>query len=150
MNLRTELEPNIKKAEELYSQVLELLTKFDVAFDNFDENEMDYIVEQINLLTNKFIDKEDIYEYWSYTSIEDLTFSFALPSPIKVDDITEDEISEIKNRIEVLSDYDDNQQKSISEYLFDKNVILSLGLIDHFYRPLLSFYETNSTNVIYL
>nr|WP_315193856.1 hypothetical protein [uncultured Flavobacterium sp.] len=150
MKLRNELEPNIKKAEELFPLAMELLMKFDVAFNNFDENEMDNIIKQINQLTNNQIDKEDIYKYWGYTSAEDLVFSFVLPFPARIESITKEEISEIKQRIELLSKYDDNEQKSISEYLFNQNVQLSFGLINEYYSPLLDYYESDSKNIIYL
>lgn len=150
MKLRDELEPNIKKAEELFPIAMELLMKFDVAFNNFDVNEMDHIITQINQLTNNQIDKEDVYEYWGYTSAEDLVFSFVLPVPIRVESITKEEISEIKKRIELLSEYDENEQKSISEYLFNQNVQLSFVLINEYYSPLLDFYESDAKNIIYL
>lgn len=150
MKLRDELEPNIKKAEELFPIAMELLMQFDVAFDVFNENEMDEIITQINQLTDNQFDKEDIYEYWGYTSEEDLVFSFVLPAPIRVESITKEEISEIKQRIKLLLEYDEDEQKNISEFLFNKNVNLSLGLIDNFYAPLLSTYESDSKNIIYL
>ena len=150
MKLPNELETNIKEAEKNYPIVKELLVKFDRAFDDFDENEMDIIIHELNQLTDKQIDKEDIFDYWEYTNQEDLAFSLALPDPDRVDSITKEEISEIKQRIEILHEFDEEQQKNISEFLFNNNVNIAMTLIDNHYTPLLNQYDAKSNNVIYL
>lgn len=150
MNLRNELQPDIKEAERRFPIIKQLLEKFDIAFDDFDEEEMDTIIDQINQLTLKQIDKEDIYEYWGYTSQEDLAFSLALPDPQKIDTITQEEKTEIKQYIDTLYEFDEDQQKNISEFLFLNNVNVAMGLIDNYYTPLLNLYDTKNDNIIYL
>ena len=95
MKLRTELEPNIERAEKLFPEVLSLISKFDEAFDKSDKDLMDATVNQLNKLTGKSISKDDLYEYWGYTSIEDLAFDISLASPQKVKNITNEEVIEI-------------------------------------------------------
>jgi len=151
MNLRKELEPNIEKSEQLFPKVLDLISKFDEAFDEFNIKKMDDIIDQINLLIDKEIDKEDIYEYWGYTSAEDLAFGLTLTLPRHAFPITEEELSEIKNRIQILLDADENMEKSISTFLFENEVSVATVLIEDYYDLIIN--HNNSTrpdNIIYL
>lgn len=151
MELRPELEPNIKKAEELFPKVIALISQFDDGFDHGDMNKMDFALKELSTLIKKEIEKEDLYEYWSYTSIEDLAFKLSLPSPKKVDNISEQEVLEINERIESLEEADETLDKSISKYLFDKGVVLSYILVDEYYNPLLEINDPSPpSNVIHL
>ena len=151
MKIRKELEPNIEKSEQLFPILLDLISKFDHAFDAFDKKKMDEIIHQINLLIDKEIDKEDIYEYWGYTSAEDLAFGLTLTLPKHAFPITEEELSEIKSRIQILLDADENMEKSISTFLFEKEVSVASVLIDEYYSLIIDHYNsTRPGNIIYL
>ena len=136
MILRDELEPNIKKAEVLYADIITLIKAYDNStgdiLNKADRPKMISILEKISLLTNKNITEEDLVEYWSCTCIEDLTFSIALPDANKVDKITADEITEVKNRLESLNRKDKFYWKRISPYLFDKGVSFTEGLHSYY------------------
>lgn len=149
MKLPKEFEPNLKKAEKLFPLVLELISNFDEAFDNSNQNKLNEIVHQINQLTENKINKEDLYEYWGYTSKENLAFSLSLPNPIEKNSISIQEIMEIKKRIKLLEEYNEDVEKKISKYLFDNKVNIAYVLIEHHYSPLLELYDSD-TNVIYL
>ncbi|WP_299438558.1 hypothetical protein [uncultured Aquimarina sp.] len=150
MKLRTELEPNIERAEELFTEILSLISKFDSAFDQGDEDLMDTTVNQLNELTGKSISKDDLYEYWGYTSIEDLAFDISLPSPQKVENITNDEVIEIKRRIETIFEQSEDYFKKLSPFLIKQGATLVEGL-DNYYNELLDKnIPTPPDKVIYL
>tara|TARA_R110002074_G_scaffold161480_1_gene319261 strand:+ start:1667 stop:2131 length:465 start_codon:yes stop_codon:yes gene_type:complete len=136
MILRNELEPDIKKAETLYSDVLSLIMEYDDStadiLNRADRPKMISIIEKLSLLTNKRITDDDLLEYWGSTNIEDLAFSLALPEPNKVDKITVDEITEVKNRLKSLNEKDNLYWKKLSSYLFDKGVSFSEGLYPYY------------------
>ena len=118
MILRNELEPDIKKAETLYPDVLSLIMEYDDStadiLNKADRPKMISIIKKLSLLTNKEITDDDLLEYWGSTSIEDLAFSLALPEPNRVDKITVDEITEVKNRLESLNEKDNLYWKKLS------------------------------------
>ncbi len=134
--LRDELEPNIKKAEKSFLQVLTLISKFDIVVDKGDENKMAHVISQLNEVTGKCITKDDLHEYWGYTSIESLAFDISLPSPSKVENITTMEIVEIKIRLEKLIEQEQSYFEKLSEKLVDQGVSMVDGL-EEYYRDLL-------------
>lgn len=81
--LRKELEPDIEKAEEILSKVIELITHYDDACDNGNARKQELVIEQISNLTQKNISQQDLSEYWGYISKEDLAYQFAIPNPSK-------------------------------------------------------------------
>lgn len=102
MELRPELEPQLEVAEKLLPRIFELISLFDDGFDSGgDEGEakMASAISQISSLTNQNITAYDLYEYWGYTTQEDLAFSLSIPEGIRVDSISNEELIEIINRI---------------------------------------------------
>jgi hypothetical protein len=132
MILRNELEPDFKKAETLYPDILSLIMEYEDSIgdslNKTDRPKIISIIKKLSLLTNKEINDDDLVEYWSCICIEDLAFSLALPEPNRVDKITADEITEVKNRLESLNEKDNLYWKKLSSYLFNKGVSFTEGL----------------------
>ena len=131
MNLRTELEPKIEIAENLFPQIMELISKYDEAYDIGDKQGMQSTIDKINLLTNKNLKIEDLFEYWEGESQEEIAFKISLPEPIKVENISKEELLEILKRIQCFDD------EGISCKLSELDVPLSDALVYTYYIPLL-------------
>ena len=131
MILREELEPQITIAEELFPKIFDLISLYDSGYDNGDEEKMKTAINQINFLTNKNINVEDLFEYWEGESQKELAFRLSLPNPLNVDCITKDELIEIVRRMQ---SFDDN---GISEKLSDLGVPLSSVLSYNYYAELI-------------
>lgn len=131
MTLRAELEPKIEIAEKIFPQVIELITLYDDGYDNSDRHKVETAISKINALTNKNIQEDDLLEYWGAESREELAFKLSIPDPIKVDNISRDELLEIINRIESFED------KGISDKLLELGIPLSYILAYGYYLPLL-------------
>jgi hypothetical protein len=99
MKLRSELEPKIGVAEKLFPQVIDLISKYDNACDEGDVKRIEMTIHQINELTNKGINEDDLFEYWGAQDIEDVAFKLSVPSPLKVENFTKAELLEIIRRI---------------------------------------------------
>ena len=135
MKLRFELEPRIDIAEKLFPQVIELISKYDDACDEGNVKKIASAIKAINELTSKGISEEDLFEYWGAENIEDVAFKLSVPDPVKVDNITREELLEIIRRIRCIfsESYIENSINSsissihfinISDYYFsliDKN-----------------------------
>ena len=131
MKLRPELEPKIATAEKLFPQIVELITIYDDGYDNDDREKIATAINQINSLTGKNITEDDLFEYWEGYSKEELALQFAIPEPVKVDNITKDELLEIMKRMQ---SFDDD---GISETLSALGAPLSYILTYEYYSPLL-------------
>jgi hypothetical protein len=131
MKLRPELEPNILLVEKLYFEILTLIAQYDDAHDNEDESKIKSVINKIRALTGKNINEDDLFEYWEAGSAGELAFSFALPEPLKVGEITESELLEIIKRRIAFND------EGISNILSEAGVPLSSLLAYQYYSPLL-------------
>jgi len=131
MKLRAELEPKIDVAEQLFPELMRLISLYDDGYDNEDRQKVESAIKQMNLLTNKDINEEDLFEYWEAESQEELAFKLSLPEPVKAGNISKEELLEIIERIQ---SFDDD---GISEVLSDANVPLSSILAEAYYLPLL-------------
>ena len=129
MILRAELEPQITIAEALFPKIFDLISLYDRGYDNGDEEKIKIAINQINFLTHKNINVEDLFEYWEGESQEELTFRLSLPNPLKVDNITKEELIEIVRRMQ---SFDDN---GISEKLSNLGVPLR-GVLNYYYAEL--------------
>jgi hypothetical protein len=109
----------------------ELISLYDRGYDNGDEEKMKIAINQINSLTDKNINLEDLFEYWEGESQEELTFRLSLPNPLKVDSVTKEELMEIVRRMQ---SFDDN---GISKKLSDLGVPLSSVLNYDYYTELI-------------
>lgn len=102
MKLRKELEPNNSTVEfknELKSKIeqIELLL----------ENEKTAIgeIEEFNKLTGREYDEYYFLNYWRSISIDDFVDEASNPYPVKLNDITKDELIELVRRIEDIETY---------------------------------------------
>jgi hypothetical protein len=124
MILRSELKPNINLAEKLFPQLLELITLYDD--DNIEE-----IISNINTISGKMIEAEYLLEYWGSESIEEFVFKLALPVPIRVENITYEELLQIISYVQC------PDKDFVLQTLVDYNLDISYLLAEGFYLPLL-------------
>ncbi len=104
MELRVEIEPEIKKAEKIFPSVLKILKDYTKYVDeNGDEENVEYnrVVVFLSELTGKDITKYNyaIWEYWEADGEYRESFKIALPNPKIVSRITKEELTEIVKRI---------------------------------------------------
>lgn len=104
MKLRTEIEPDIDKAENLFPKILKCLTSYTKYVDeNGDEENIEYnkVVHYLSELTGKNIAEYDyaIWEYWEADGECKEAFKIALSTPKVVSEITIEELTEIVKRI---------------------------------------------------
>ncbi|WP_025124315.1 type 2 periplasmic-binding domain-containing protein [Myroides odoratimimus] len=126
MKLRPELEPQIEVAERLFSQILKLIAQYDD-----DTSKIEEIILKINTITDKNIKESELLEYWGRESAEELAFKIALPNPLKVDNITQEELVEIINRIQFTSD------EIVVENFKGYDISLNYLLAYEYYLPLI-------------
>lgn len=106
--LRTEIEPDILWAEQVYPKVVDALLNYtDLVDRNGDEDGSAYqkVIDYLTELTGKDIANRDyaIWEYWEAGGVHHESFKIALPDPKVVTDISYDELWEIVHRIVELS-----------------------------------------------
>ncbi|MBO0589898.1 hypothetical protein I2486_00615 [Cellulophaga sp. E16_2] len=104
MKLRTEIEPDIHKAETIFPSVLKSITDYTVfVAKNGDEGNIEYqkVVTYLSELTGKNIEEHDymIWEYWEGDGEHRESFKIALSEPNVVSDTTLSELTEIIKRI---------------------------------------------------
>ncbi len=154
MILRQELEPDIKIAEELYPQILKLIQEFDEStgdiLNETDTKKMKSSIESINLLTGMELAPDDLFEYWASTSIEDFAFAISLPSPKKVDNISHQEIEEIKFRISLIENGEYLKLENESPFLANKGVFIYTALLSYYNELLYRNVPTPPEETIYL
>lgn len=127
-NLRTEIEPQIEIAEKHYSEILTIINNYEKYVDeNGDDNDIEYkkIQNILHKITGKDMSQYSLYETSEAEGSEVLSFRIGLPDPIKIDDLTRNEVCEIVRRIKTPFFEDENYDqdgsfKSIfSPYLDD-------------------------------
>ncbi len=154
MILRQELEPDIKIAEELYPEILKLIQEFDEStgdiLNETDTKKMKSSIESINLLTGMELAPDDLFEYWASTSIEDFAFAISLPSPKKVDNISHQEIEEIKFRISLIENGEYLKLENESPFLANKGVFIYTALLTYYNELLYRNVPTPPEETIYL
>ncbi|MFC4477448.1 hypothetical protein [Flavobacterium chungangensis] len=118
MELRKEIEPQLEIAEKLYPEILKSIMDYtDFVDENGDEENIEYqkLESKIHNLTGKDMSKYNLWEWWEGEGAEVLSFRIVLPNPLKVEDITKEELSKIVcNRLEgfdncLLNKNEDNQ-----------------------------------------
>lgn len=104
MELRKEIEAQFDIAEKRYPEILKSITDYaEFCDENGDEGNIEYekLENKLHKLTRKDISKFNLWEWWEEEGAEVLAFRIALPNPIRVDNVTKEELSEIvRNRIE--------------------------------------------------
>ena len=131
MKLRTELEPKIEVAENIFPKIIEFISLYDDGYDNSDRQKIETAIYEINALTNKNIQEDDLFEYWEAESQAELAFKISIPDPLKVDNISREELLEIIKRMQSFED------QGISDKLSELEVPLSHTLTYEYYLPLL-------------
>lgn len=102
MQLRAELEPQMEVAKSRYYKILDLITRYEEYVDEFgdDDNEEYLSIEgRMHRMTGKDMSRYNFYQTWEEEAAEVLAFRISLPDPLKVEDITSDELREIITRI---------------------------------------------------
>lgn len=91
MKLRPELEPRLDIAEKLYPAVLALIEE--------GEGNEDATAQSIAQLVGKKVLPEILFEYWGWTDAKNLAYILSLPSAVKVENFTKEELTTIIGRI---------------------------------------------------
>jgi hypothetical protein len=123
--MRRELEPNIGKAKKLYPQIVGLIEKYtEYCDENGDEEDIEYKKVELKLheITGKDISQYNLFEYWEEEGLEVLSFRISLPEPNIINNITEEELTEIINILKD-DDFEDKNGNDFAEefkYYLDK------------------------------
>ncbi len=110
--LRKEIEPQLEIAESRYQGILDsILAYTDYCDEHGDEEGVEYqkLEEKLHQLTGKDMSEFNLWEWWEEEGAEVLSFRIALPDPVKVDEITKEELTEIVRRIKT---FDENADKN--------------------------------------
>lgn len=102
MELRSDIEPDLKTAENRYPEILKLILDYTSHTDLAgDKNLINYqhLETALHQITQKDISRFSM-EWWEEEGAEVLAFRIALPDPVKVNDLTSEELEEIIFRIE--------------------------------------------------
>jgi hypothetical protein len=132
MKLRREIEPQLERAEKLYPEILKLVMNYATFCDEHgDEENREYkrLENKLHALTGKDISKFNLWEWWEEEGAEVLAFRIALLDPKKFDDMTEDEVFEIVNRILTFEEPDEANSSFEEQFKYH---------LDDFYHELLS------------
>ncbi|RZK92809.1 MAG: hypothetical protein EOO62_32635 [Hymenobacter sp.] len=97
--LRVALEPQLAVAAQRYPQAVTLLTAYDEAHDEADDEQALAIIEQLRQLTDKPVSEADLFEYYESSSKEALAWQLSLPPPPVVECLTKAEVTEIVRRL---------------------------------------------------
>ena len=99
MELRRELEPDLRESRRRYPRILSAISDFDDACDAGDESRMDEARSRIASISPVAFNPDCLFEYWESESREELAFRLSLDKPMKAYAITRDELAEIIRRI---------------------------------------------------
>ncbi|NQX39955.1 hypothetical protein SAMN05421820_106357 [Pedobacter steynii] len=102
MELRIELAPQLEIAEQRYPEILNLILEYTKFIDeNGDEDGKEYenLIHKLHLLTNKELSKFNLWEYWEEEGAEVLAFRISLPDPLKSDQFSKEELTEVIRRL---------------------------------------------------
>ena len=95
MNRQELFKPDFRTALVLYPRVYAALKSYQDYVDNQgDPSGVQYLKleSDLALLVDKDLSKVNLYEAWEAEGLEVLSFKVALPDPIRVDDITQEEL----------------------------------------------------------
>ena len=118
--LRKEIEPQLEIAESRYQEILDSIMAYtEYCDEEGDEDFVEYkkLEEKLHLQTGKEMSQFNLWEWWEEEGAEVLAFRIALPNPIKVNEITKEELSEIVRRAKTFDkDVDENSFKEQFKY----------------------------------
>jgi hypothetical protein len=112
------LEPQIEVARALFPEVMDLISDYDLACDTGKPNKIKESILKLSALTQKNIKEEDIFEYWGSRSQEELAFSLALPSPIRINQITKEVLLVIVSRIREIQ-FRNDEEFALHDYYME-------------------------------
>ncbi|MBV8325573.1 hypothetical protein [Chryseobacterium sp.] len=138
MNLRPDLEPDLKTAEIRYPKILKLILDYTAYADLSGDGDLTAyhkLESELHHITQKDISQFNM-EWWEEEGAEVLAFRMALPDPEKTENLTPEEREEILFRIEnpVIIN------KDWEEQTFEEQFSLYL---DDYYRRFLKLNDKN-------
>lgn len=128
-NLRKEIRPDLKTAERLYPEVLQLILAYtDYCDQNGDEYQAEYkkLENRLHQMTAKDMSHFNLWEWWEEEGAEVLAFKISLPEAHKTENTTKEELAEIIKhqktfikKVENESNFNSVFHYQIEEYYFD-------------------------------
>jgi len=117
MKLRNIVEPDMETTQSRYPDVLKSLLDYaNYCDENGDEDMTEYEILETSLrqITGKDISRFNLSEWWEEEGAEVLAFKISLPDPIKVKDLSREEVQEIIRRLKSFEEpeVDDNSFSS--------------------------------------
>jgi len=107
MQLRNELQPDLKTAKQRYPEVLNgILAYTDFCDAHGDEELTEYkkLEGILHLITGKDMSRFNLSEWWEEEGAEPLAFRISLPDPVFTGDITREELEEIVGRLKIFNE----------------------------------------------
>ena len=121
--LRKEIEPQLEIAESRYQKILDLILAYtDYCDENGDEDNSEYekLENRLHEMTGKEMSQFNLWEWWEEEGAEVLSFRIALPNPIKVNDVTKEELTEIVKRAKTF-DLNENEESFKGQFRYYLN-----------------------------
>lgn len=125
MELRAEIKPRMDIAETRYQTIFDYIVGYENYVDeNGDEENAEYIriENEIHKITGKDMSRYNLWETWEAEGPEVLAFRISLPDPVKIDDLTKEEIQEIVTKIQTFDPSkveEDSFEGQFSYYISD-------------------------------
>ena len=119
--MRKELEPNLIVGKKVFPKIIKLIDEFNNG--DGDEEKYEILINEISKITGKEFSQFMNYDNYIHGMYEPgpdgVAFQFALPSPIIVNDISKDELTEIVKRITVDRFKQEENDEFLKEIKFD-------------------------------
>ncbi|KUF43601.1 hypothetical protein HX017_08115 [Myroides marinus] len=118
MNIRKEIMPLMKVAEERYPVILKVVLGYTDYCDEYgDEDNIEYkrVEQALHELTDKDMSNYDLWEYWEGESAEVFAFRIALPDPLPVKDVTEEELTFVVTKLKTFVEVDYTTKMTFEE-----------------------------------
>ena len=119
MKLRKEIEPQFDVAEKKYPEVLKLILDYtDFCDENGDEENLEYqkFEEKLHQMSGKEMSQFNLWEWWEAEGAENLAFDIVLPDPLKVDNISKEELYEVIRRLKNVEEPDEKVSDFVSMF----------------------------------
>lgn len=99
MELRKEFIPEVDIAKGKHKNVMRLIQSIEAAQENNESAKAQSFLTELNEYVDKEYDLYFFYEYWGWTTLDELAFKVALPSPPLITNITKEELTEVVNKL---------------------------------------------------